>query len=302
MKGLADTPADGRRQGKTSWWWTAIRLRTLSMAAVPVLVGSTLAWAEGAPIAWATFLATLLCALSIQVGTNLFNDVGDAARGNDGPDRIGPQRVTAAGLASPRQVKHAAIYSYAVALLLGGYLVSVGGWAILALGLASLFAGWAYSSGPRPLSYTPWGEVAVVVFFGIAAVAGSHYLQSGGFTASAVLTGLVLGAPAAAVLLVNNVRDFDADRRVGRSTLAVLLGPLKARWLYLLLMCIPFLLLPLMGHPAVVWTAMPALLLFLWLSWRFLRREGAEWLNGQLAHTAQAQLLLGLLLCIGLLW
>jgi len=142
----------------------------------------------------------------------------------------------------------------------------------------------------------------VVVFFGIAAVAGSHYLQSGDFTASAVLTGLVLGAPAAAVLLVNNVRDLDADRRVGRVTLAVLLGPHKARYLYLLLMFIPFLLLPSIGHPAVVWAAMPALLLFLWLSWRFLRLQGAEWLNAQLAHTAQAQLFLGLLLCIGLLW
>ena len=302
MKGVSDTPAEGRRQGAMPWWWTAVRLRTLSMAAVPVLVGSVLAWAEGAPTVWMTLLATLLCALSIQIGTNLFNDVGDAMRGNDGPDRIGPQRVTAAGLASPRQVRWAAILSFAVALLLGGYLVLVGGWPILALGLASLSAGWAYSNGPRPLSYTAWGEVLVVVFFGMAAVAGSHYLQSDRFTVSAVVTGLVLGAPAAAVLLVNNVRDLSADVRVGRTTLAAVLGPDKARWLYAGLMLTPFVLLPWVVTPAAVWTALPALPLFLWLSWRFLSLQGGEAFNAQLAHTAQAQLLLGVLLCIGMLW
>jgi len=272
------------------------------MAVVPVLVGSALAWAEGASRAWPVLLSALLCALLIQVGTNLFNDVGDAVRGNDGPDREGPLRVTAAGLAAPQQVRHAAICCFAAALLPGAYLVSAGGWPILALGLASLFAGWAYSSGPRPLSYTAWGEAAVIVFFGIAAVVGSHYLQSGHFTGSAILTGLIVGAPAAAVLLVNNVRDVDADRRVGRATLAAVLGPYRARWLYALLMLAPFLLLPLIGHPTATGVALPASVLFLWLSWRFLALQGGERFNAQLAHTAQAQMLLGLLICAGLLW
>jgi len=272
------------------------------MAVAPVLVGSALAWSEGAPVSWIALVATLLCALSIQVGTNLFNDVGDAVRGNDGPDRVGPQRVTAAGLASPRQVKRAAIVSFAVAVLSGAYLVLVGGWPILALGLASLLGGWAYSGGPRPLSYTAWGEVLVVAFFGVAAVAGSHYLQGGRLIVSAVVTGLVMGAPAAAVLLVNNVRDLDSDRRVGRATLAAVLGPYKARWLYLVLMLAPFLLLPSIGYPATVWATLPALPLFVWLSWRFLSLQGGEMFNVQLARTAQAQLLLGVLLCIGLLW
>lgn len=301
MKGAIDSPAANRNGAAPSWWWTAVRLRTLSMAAVPVVVGSALAWAEGAPVAWVTLAVTLLCALSIQVGTNLFNDVGDAVRGNDGPDRVGPQRVTAAGLASPQQVKGAAIGSFAAAFLLGGYLVMVGGWPILVLGLASLFAGWAYSGGPRPLSYTAWGEVVVVVFFGVVAVVGSHYLQSGNFAASAALTGLILGAPAAAVLLVNNVRDLDADLRVGRNTLAAVLGLQKARWLYVALMLTPFLLLPSIGHPVAILAALPSLLLFLWLSWRFTRFLSGGMLNSQLAHTAQAQLMLGALLCIGLL-
>ena len=271
------------------------------MAVVPVLAGNALAWSEGAPFAWPVFVATLLCALSIQVGTNLFNDVGDAVRGNDGPDRVGPQRVTAAGLASPRQVERAAIVSFAFAVLSGGYLVLVGGWPILALGLASLLAGWAYSGGPRPLSYTAWGEVLVVAFFGVAAVAGSHYLQSGRFNVSAVIAGFVLGAPAAAVLLVNNVRDLDADVRVGRATLAAVLGPRKARWLYPMLMLTPFSLLFWTAPPAIIWTALPALPLFAWLSWRFLGLQTGERFNAQLTHTAQAQLALGLLLCIGLL-
>lgn len=302
MKVSSPISADAGREPKPSWRWTAIRLRTLGMAVVPVLAGSALAWSEGAPFAWSVFVATLSCALSIQVGTNLFNDVGDAVRGNDGPDRVGPQRVTAAGLASPRQVERAAIVSFAFAVLSGGYLVLVGGWPILALGLVSLLVGWAYSGGPRPLSYTAWGEVLVVAFFGVAAVAGSHYLQSGRFTVSAVIAGLALGAPAAAVLLVNNVRDLDADVRVGRATLAAVLGPRKARWLYPMLMLTPFSLLFWTAPPAIIWTALPALPLFVWLSWRFLGLQTGESFNAQLAHTAQAQLVLGLLLCIGLLW
>ena len=285
-----------------SWLWTAIRIRTLSMAAVPVLAGSALAWAEGASYDLPVLFITLACAVLIQIGTNLFNDVADAVRGNDGPERVGPTRVTATGLATPQQVRRAAIHSFMLALLLGAYLVSLGGWTILLLGLTSLFAGWAYSGGPRPLSYTAWGEVAVIVFFGIVAVLGSHYLQSGRLASSAMFAGLVLGAPAAAVLLVNNVRDVDADRQVGRSTLAAVLGPVRSRRLYLLLMLAPFPLLPLLGQSSAAWAALTALPVFLWLGWRFLGLQGGAGFNAQLVRTAQAQMLLGVLLCGGLLW
>ena len=295
----SDSPGGGHQKGLGPWWWTAIRLRTLSLAAVPVLVGSALARADGATIAWLTLVVTLSCALAIQMGTNLFNDVGDAMRGNDGPDRVGPRRATAAGLATPSQVRRAAVFSFVVAMSLGAYLVLVGGWPILLLGLLSLLAGWAYSSGPRPLSYTAWGEVLVVLFFGIVAVVGSHYLQSGRFVVSALLAGLVLGTPAAAVLLVNNVRDLGPDVRVGRATLAIVLGPDRARWLYALLMLLPFPMLFLFDHPVMVWTALLALPLFIWLSWRFLRLPDGGRFNAHLAHTAQAQLLLGVLLVIG---
>lgn len=282
------------------WWWLAIRLRTLSLAVVPVLAGSMLAWAQGAAAAWLPLSAALTCALAIQVGTNLFNDVGDAARGNDGPERLGPPRVTASGLASPAQVGRAAGASFAVALALGTYLVWFGGWPILLIGLVSLLAGWAYSNGPKPLSHTPWGEVLVIAFFGVIAVLGSHYLQSGRFSTAALVGGLALGLPAAAVLLVNNVRDLDADRRVGRLTLAAVLGPRRSRWLYLALMLAPFPLLALLPVPLAALSALPALPLFAWLGWRFLHRPGGVGLNAQLAQTAQAQLVLGALLCVGL--
>ena len=226
---LSDT---GRRSLGLGLWWLAIRPRTLSLSAIPVLVGSALAWSEGAAIAWPPLVVALLCALLIQAGTNLFNDVGDALRGNDGPTRLGPVRVTAAGLATPGQVRRAALATFLAALLGGLYLVWYGGWPILLIGLASLLAGWAYSGGPRPLSYTAWGEVFVMGFFGLVAVAGSHFLQSDGFSAPALVTGLALGCHAAAVLLVNNVRDLEADRRAGRSTLASVVGSHAARRLY----------------------------------------------------------------------
>ena len=303
MKVVPECAEDGPQQQSGSWWWTAIRPRTLSLAVIPVLVGTVLARAEGATIVWAILVVTLLCSLAIQVGTNLFNDVGDAERGNDGPDRFGPQRVTAAGLASPSQVRVSAISCFVLALLLGAYLVSIGGWPIVLLGLVSLLAGWAYSSGPRPLSYTAWGEVLVVFFFGIAAVVGSYYLQTGRFAVSALLAGLILGTPAAAVLLVNNVRDLRADARVGRITLAIVLGPHKARWLYALLMFLPFPMLLMFDDPAVLWLALPVLPLFAWLGWQFLRSPEVDGrLNTQLARTAQAQLLLGVLLCVGFWW
>src|SRR5210317_1828214 len=132
-------------------WLLGMRPRTLTMAAVPVTVGAVLAWAGDAVPAWITFIMTLGCALLIQIGTNLFNDANDGERGADGPDRIGPLRITGAGLASPRQVRRAALACFAAALAAGVYLVVVGGWPILAIGLVSLVSGYAYSSGKRPL-------------------------------------------------------------------------------------------------------------------------------------------------------
>jgi 1,4-dihydroxy-2-naphthoate polyprenyltransferase len=296
--------ANGRRS-RLALWWLAIRPRTLSLSAMPVLAGSALAWKEGAPFVWATLAVALFCALAIQAGTNLYNDANDFLRGNDGPARVGPMRVTAAGLATPAQVRRAAALAFMLAFAGGVFLVWAGGWPILAIGLASLAAGWAYSGGPRPLSHTAFGEVFVLAFFGVAAAAGSHYLQSGAWAQSAVVLGLALGLQAAAVLLVNNVRDLEADRLAGRRTLAAALGLARSRVLYAVLMLAPFALVAWLawqlGAAIVLLASLPALAWCVVLVQRFAHLPPGAQMNRQLARTAQAQVLLGGLLSAAML-
>ncbi|MEW6164754.1 MAG: 1,4-dihydroxy-2-naphthoate octaprenyltransferase [Pseudomonadota bacterium] len=290
----------------TGWrvWWTAARPRTLPLAATPVLAGIALAWAEGAAPRWLAALATLLAALLIQIGTNLHNDAADHERGNDGADRLGPLRVTAAGWASAAAVRAASHLAFAAAFGLGVWLAVVGGWPIVAIGLASLAAGLAYSGGPRPISHTPCGELFVWVFFGVLAVAGSHWLQAERLSPAALLAGAALGLPAAAVLLVNNLRDVAADTRAGRRTLAAVLGADRARQLHAALMFAPFLALPalaaLLPGRHGLWLALLALPVCLRLVARMRAARGVA-LNGVLADTARAQFVFGLLLAIGLL-
>lgn len=285
-------------------WWTAARPRTLPLAATPVLVGIALAWAEGAAPRWLVAGATLLAALLIQIGTNLHNDAADFERGNDQPERLGPLRVTAAGWASAAAVRLAARSTFAAAFLLGIYLAFAGGWPIVAIGLASLAAGAGYSGGRRPISHTPLGELFVWVFFGVCAVAGSHWLQAERWSVAAFLAGGALGLPAAAVLLVNNLRDVRTDTAAGRRTLAAVLGDRRARRLYAGLMTLPFLALPalgalLPGH-AAVWLALLAVVPC-WRVVRSMRAAQGVALNGVLAATARAQFIFGLLLAVGCL-
>jgi len=283
-------------------WLFGIRPRTLTLAAVPVVVGAALAWSRGAGVDQLTLLVTLSCAVLIQIGTNLFNDSSDGLRGADGPERIGPPRLTGAGLASAAQVRNAGIVSFALALAAGLYLVLVGGLPILLIGLASLTAGYAYSAGPRPLSHGPWGELYVIVFFGIVAVAGSYYLQMRAPPDLAVLiAGAAIGCPAAAVLVVNNTRDLDADRSAGRRTLAGRLGPATSSWLYAALMLAPFPLLVVALGWAQAGLAVIALPLAVGLFVRFRKLPPGPEMNEQLARTALAQTLLGALLIVGLL-
>lgn len=291
----------------SSWyvWWTAARPRTLPLAASPVLVGIALAWAEAGTLKFSVALATLLAALLIQVGTNLHNDAADFERGNDQADRLGPLRVTAAGLASADRVRLAARVAFGAAFLLGCYLAAIGGWPIIAIGLASLAAGQSYSGGRRPISYTRFGELFVWVFFGLLAVAGSYWLQVAHLSATALLAGAALGLPAAAVLLVNNLRDVAADTAVGRRTLAAVLGDTRSRHLHAMLMMAAFLCLPMIaamlpGHHGV-WLALLALPACLKVAMRMQKATGTA-LNGVLAETARAQFFFGLFLTIGCLW
>jgi 1,4-dihydroxy-2-naphthoate polyprenyltransferase len=208
----------------------AARPRTLPAAVAPVLVGTSLAIRYGTfhPLA---FVAALLGAMLIQVGTNLSNDYSDARRGADTDERIGPVRVTAGGLVPPRQVLLATYLTFAAAVLCGVYLIAVAGWALLAVGAASILAGVLYTGGPRPYGYEGLGEVFVFLFFGIVAVTGSYFVQRKGLPWEAFVLAVPVGLLIAAILVVNNVRDIDTDRRAGKRTLAVRLGRERSRTL-----------------------------------------------------------------------
>lgn len=288
----------------SSLWLMAARPRTVTLSMVPVAVGTALAWAETGRVHWPAAVAALVGAVFIQIGTNLHNDAADFERGGDGPRRLGPRRVTAEGLLSAVQVKRGAATCFGLAALAGLYLVAAGGWPILALGLLSILSGWAYTGGPLPIAYTPLGELFVLAFFGLGAVAGTYWLHVGAVSEAAVVGGVAVGLFASAVLLVNNHRDAESDASVGRRTLALLAGPRLSGWLYGLLMLTPFALLPPLGgllpqgHPALAFAALP---LALWMAHRFAREPMGRGFNLILGRTAQVQLAFGLLLCGGLL-
>lgn len=285
-------------------WLLAIRPRTLSISVVPVMVGTALAWSEHQVFSFVTLLATLGSALLIQAGTNLHNDAADFERGADTAERLGPERVTARGWLAPQQVRRGAHLSFAMAFMPGIYLAWIGGWPIVLLGLLSLTAGYAYTGGPRPVAYTPLGELFVFLFFGLAAVTGSYYLQTLYWSWTALIAGAAVGLPAAAVLMINNYRDLETDRNAGKHTLAVTLGRPVTRYLYAVSLVLPlFVTLPLkMQGISGITLVLP------WLSlvpaWFLIRKLWHapidKRLNRLLAQTAQWQLLFGVLLCMAL--
>ena len=212
-------------------WLMAARVRTLPAAVAPVLVGTALAgyFHVFHPL---RFVAALIGAMFIQIGTNLSNDYSDARRGADTEDRLGPVRVTAGGLVPPRQVLIATYLTFGVAVLAGAYLIAVAGWQLLLVGAASILAGVLYTGGPRPYGYEGLGELFVFLFFGIVAVAGSYFVQVEHLDWEAFALAVPVGLIAAGLLVVNNVRDIDTDRRAGKRTLAVRLGRARTRVLF----------------------------------------------------------------------
>lgn len=283
---------------KSTAWFLACRPKTLTVSLSPVLVGTAIAWQQNGQLLWLPLLAAAFGAAFIQIGTNLFNDVGDFLRGTDQPGRIGPRRATAEGWLTPATVKAGAWTSFALAFVCGIYLVAHGGWPIVAIGLASLAAGWSYTSGPKPIAYGPLGEVFVLVFFGLVAVAGSHYLQTLSLSPAALLAGTLIGLHAAAVITVNNYRDLDGDAASGKRTLAVRLGRPATRWLYTGEILTPYALLPLLD--GTTWLPLLSLPLALWLIRRFHRETPGPAFNRLLAATAGLQLLFALLLTLSL--
>jgi 1,4-dihydroxy-2-naphthoate octaprenyltransferase len=284
----------------------AARPRTLPAAAAPVLVGTAYAATLGTfrPL---TFVATLLGALLIQVGTNLSNDYSDARRGADTEDRLGPVRVTAGGLVPPKQVLIATYVAFGLAVLVGVYLIVTAGWELLLVGIASILAGVLYTGGPRPYGYEGLGEVFVFLFFGLVAVTGTFFAQREELTWEAFVLAVPVGLLATAILMVNNVRDLETDRRAGKRTLAVRLGRERARVGYALLVYLAFATAPLAwalgGQHLTPWLLLP------WLALpiaapvvRLVRnRVDGPSLNGALARTGLLQLTFCVLLSAGLL-
>jgi 1,4-dihydroxy-2-naphthoate polyprenyltransferase len=285
-------------------WLMAARIRTLPAAASPVLVGTALAGFQHVfhPL---RFLAALVGAIFIQVGTNLSNDYSDARRGADTEDRLGPIRVTAGGLVPPRQVLVATYVSFGVAVAAGAYLIAVAGWELLAVGAASILAGVMYTGGPKPYGYEGLGEVFVFLFFGIVAVAGSYFVQVKHLGWEAFALAVPVGLLAAGILVVNNVRDIDTDRRARKRTLAVRLGRERTRVLFASILYLAYLLAP------VTWIFGPLKpwLLLSWLSLplaaalvRMVRnRTDGPSLNQALAQSGLLQLTFCVLLSVGLL-
>jgi 1,4-dihydroxy-2-naphthoate octaprenyltransferase len=279
-------------------------VRTLPASVAPVLVGTSLAGYVHVfhPL---RFIAALIGAIFIQVGTNLSNDYSDARRGADTEDRLGPVRVTAGGLVPPRQVLVATYASFGVAVLAGIYLIAVAGWQLLLVGTASILAGVLYTGGPRPYGYEGLGEVFVFLFFGIVAVVGSYFVQVKHLNWEAFALAVPVGLLASAVLVVNNVRDIDTDRRAGKNTLAVRLGRARTRTLYAAMVYLAYLLAPVtwLFGPLTAWVLLP------WLTVSVAapvvrivrnRTDGAS-LNQALAQTGILQLAFCMLLSAGLL-
>ena len=281
-------------------WFVAARPRTLPAAVAPVVVGSALAVSEGIfrPLA---FLAALVASVFIQIGTNLSNDYSDARRGADAEDRLGPVRVTAGGLLPPRRVLVGTYVAFAVAVCAGLYLVALVGPELLLVGVASILAGVLYTGGPRPYGYEGLGEPFVFLFFGVVAVVGSYYVQTEGLRAEAFALSLPVGLLATAILVVNNLRDIDSDRRAGKRTLAVRIGRTRTRRLFAAIVLLA-LLAPIAIWPALSpWVLLAALAtpLALPLLRTVSRSSDGPSLNTALAGTGRLLGVFSLLLAIG---
>jgi 1,4-dihydroxy-2-naphthoate octaprenyltransferase len=234
----ATTPTPVTPPSKLQIWWMAARPRTLPTSVAPVLVGTALA-AKTGHFAPGPAVAALVGALLLQITSNFANDYFDWKQGADTEERQGPTRVTASGLVTPAQIKAATGIAIALSLAVGAYLIAVGGWPIAALGLASVAAAVAYTGGPK-LGYLGLGELMVFVFFGLAATAGTYYVQALAVSPTAWWLSVPMGAWASAVLVVNNVRDAATDATCGKRTLAVRFGVGFARALYVALVAAGF--------------------------------------------------------------
>lgn len=295
-----NAPQHGRPSALKTWW-LAIRPKTLPAAASSVIVGTALAWLHGG-LRVGPALAALGIALLLQIGSNLANDVYDDERGADTPDRLGPTRVTQAGLLTRRQVKTGMKLVLATAFVLGLYLTWVRGPLVLLIGIAAIVAAVAYTGGPYPLGYHGLGEVFVFLFFGLTAVVGTYWVQTGETSLLAWLMAVPVGLLITAVIVVNNLRDIEQDRVAGKRTVAVRIGVRATRAEYAACLLVAYLVVPL----AVATGALPAMTLLTivsaalgWKAWRIVATNAGRPLNSALAITGQTTLAYSLLFALG---
>ena len=216
-------------------WILASRPKTLTAAISPVLLGSALAYSEG-DFNVVTFIIIIIAACSIQIGTNYSNDLFDYLKGTDNSNRLGPDRAIQTGIISKKEIQRAIFIIFFVAIFFGFYLAFLGGWIIVLIGLLSIFFGIIYTGGPYPLAYNGLGDIFVFIFFGLVAVSGTYYLYTDKFTLDGIILGSVIGCLSTAILVVNNLRDIDNDKKCGKNTLAVYIGKRFTQIEYLLLM------------------------------------------------------------------
>jgi 1,4-dihydroxy-2-naphthoate octaprenyltransferase len=222
-------------------WLLAMRPKTLTAAIGPILIGTALAYKDGY-FSGLYLGLTLLNALLIQIATNLCNDYYDFVKGADTFERVGPMRVTQAGLIAPEKVKAAFIVVFGLAACVGVLLVLRGGWPIVLIGIASILSGLAYTAGPYALAYLGLGELFVLIFFGPIAVAGTYYVQTLNFSWPACIAGIAMGLLSCAILAVNNLRDLEQDKKAHKKTLAVRFGQNFANFEYVFCLLVPALI------------------------------------------------------------
>jgi len=283
-------------------WLLAARPATLPAAIVPVLVGTGAALHGRLELHEHVFLPILFAALLIQVGTNFANDVFDFRRGAD-VERLGPTRVTQSGLVSPRQVLIATCVTFGMALMIGIYLITIGGWPILAIGVVCVLAGLLYTGGPWPFGYHGLGDVVCFLTFGVLAVVGTAYLQRPAVDALVLWSSIPVGCLVTAILIVNNLRDIDTDRRVGKRTLGVILGRTGTRIEYAACVAVAYAVVIGLGLIGSIgawwWLPLLSLPLAAWLVGYVNRTEGRA-LNQALKRTGQLHLLFGVLFALAL--
>jgi 1,4-dihydroxy-2-naphthoate octaprenyltransferase len=292
------------KESKWKLWWLACRPKTLGAAVAPVLIATSMAFAHG----YFHFFSAMLCitfALFIQVGTNFANDFFDFKNGADTEERLGPKRMTQAGLIKSDDMAKAVIFTFGIAILIASYLIARGGWPFAIVVISSIVAGVLYTGGPKPYGYHGLGDVFVFVFFGLVAVGATYYIQSLSLSLDVILAGTIPGFLSVAILVVNNYRDREGDKAVGKRTLAVILGEKATRLQYVLCLWIPCILTIILGEilkesTYIKWASV--LVIFTFPLIRDMYTLQGKALNALLARTSRFLILFSVVLSGLYLW